>query len=72
MGFNTSKGGVVITMDADLQDSPDEIPELYKLIKDDGFDIVSGWKKDRKDPLSKLFLQNYIMLLLERFLELSS
>ena len=48
-----SKGDVVITMDADLQDSPDEIPELYKLIKEDGFDIVSGWKKDRKDPLSK-------------------
>tara|TARA_B100000965_G_C19287470_1_gene624322 strand:- start:13 stop:720 length:708 start_codon:yes stop_codon:yes gene_type:complete len=48
-----SVGDVVITMDADLQDSPDEIPELYKMIKEDGFDIVSGWKKDRKDPLSK-------------------
>ena len=56
-------------MDADLQDSPDEIPELYKLIKEDGFDIVSGWKKDRKDPFLKLFLQNYTMLLLERFPE---
>ena len=53
VGFNMSKGDVVITMDADLQDSPDEIPELYKMIKEDGFDIVSGWKKDRKDPLSK-------------------
>ena len=40
-------------MDADLQDSPDEIPELYEMINKDGFDIVSGWKKDRKDPLSK-------------------
>ena len=53
VGFNMSVGDVVITMDADLQDSPDEIPKLYKMIKEDGFDIVSGWKKDRKDPLSK-------------------
>ena len=53
VGFNMSVGDVVITMDADLQDSPDEIPSLYKMIKEDGYDIVSGWKKDRKDPLSK-------------------
>lgn len=53
VGFNMSQGDVVITMDADLQDSPDEIPELYKMIKEDGFDIVSGWKKNRKDPISK-------------------
>ena len=53
IGFELSIGNVVITMDADLQDSPDEIPELYEMINKDGFDIVSGWKKDRKDPLSK-------------------
>ncbi|MDR1739479.1 MAG: glycosyltransferase family 2 protein [Bacteroidales bacterium] len=52
-GFHASKGEVVITMDADMQDSPDEIPELYKMIKIDGFDLVSGWKKVRHDPLSK-------------------
>lgn len=52
-GFQASKGDVVITMDADLQDSPDEIPELYRLIKEDKFDIISGWKKKRHDPLSK-------------------
>src|ERR1043165_194991 len=52
-GFRAAKGNVVITMDADLQDSPDEIPDLYKMIKKDGFDLVSGWKKKRKDPLSK-------------------
>ena len=48
-GFQAAKGNVVITMDADLQDSPDEIPELYKMIKEDGFDLVSGWKKKRYD-----------------------
>ena len=48
-GFQAAKGDVVITMDADLQDSPDEIPELYKMIKEDGFDLVSGWKKKRYD-----------------------
>jgi glycosyltransferase involved in cell wall biosynthesis len=51
--FGICKGNVVITMDADLQDSPDEIPELYNMIVKDGYDIVSGWKKNRKDPLSK-------------------
>lgn len=53
VGFKQAEGAVVITMDADLQDSPDEIPELYKMIQEDGFDIVSGWKKKRHDPLSK-------------------
>ena len=53
VGFEHAIGNVVITMDADLQDSPDEIPSLYKMIKEDAYDIVSGWKKDRKDPLSK-------------------
>ncbi len=48
-GFKAAQGDVVITMDADLQDSPDEIPALYKLVIDDGFDMVSGWKKKRYD-----------------------
>jgi len=52
-GFGASSGKVVITMDADLQDSPEEIPDLYKMIKDDGFDLVSGWKKKRYDPITK-------------------
>jgi glycosyltransferase involved in cell wall biosynthesis len=52
-GFRSSKGEVVITMDADLQDSPDEIPALYQMITRGGFDLVSGWKKVRHDPLSK-------------------
>lgn len=52
-GFTASNGKVVITMDADLQDSPDEIPGLYKMITEDGFDLVSGWKKKRHDPISK-------------------
>ena len=50
-GFDVAQGDVVITMDADLQDSPDEIPELYRMIKEDGFDLVSGWKKKRHDPV---------------------
>ena len=53
VGFRHAKGDVVITMDADLQDSPEEIPELYRMIREDGYDMVSGWKKNRKDPLSK-------------------
>ncbi len=53
VGFARAKGDVVITMDADLQDSPDEIPELYRMITVDGYDLVSGWKKKRYDPLSK-------------------
>ena len=52
-GFIASQGRVLITMDADLQDSPDEIPGLYDLIIKDGFDLISGWKKKRYDPLSK-------------------
>ncbi len=48
-GFGMAKGDVVITMDADLQDSPEEIPELYRMIKEDGYDMVSGWKKKRYD-----------------------
>lgn len=52
-GFQRAQGDVIITMDADLQDSPDEIPELYRMITQDGYDLVSGWKKKRYDPLSK-------------------
>ena len=60
-GFEKAQGDVVITMDADLQDSPDEIPGLFKMIKEDGYDVVSGWKQHRKDNVvtknlpSKLF-----------------
>jgi glycosyltransferase involved in cell wall biosynthesis len=50
-GFEMTQGDVVITMDADLQDSPEEIPELYRMIKEDNYDIVSGWKKNRHDPV---------------------
>lgn len=52
-GFAATKGDVVITMDADMQDSPDEIPGLYRRIVEDGYDLVSGWKAKRYDPLSK-------------------
>lgn len=52
-GFHSCRGNVVITMDADLQDSPDEIPELHRMIMEEGWDIVSGWKKKRNDPLEK-------------------
>lgn len=52
-GFEAAAGEVVITMDADLQDSPDEIPELYRMIMEDDLDVVSGWKKKRYDPISK-------------------
>lgn len=53
LGFKETQGDVVITMDADLQDSPDEIPALYRMIKEEGYELVSGWKKKRHDPLSK-------------------
>jgi len=53
VGFAEAQGDVVITMDADLQDSPDEIPELYRKIVDEKYDLVSGWKKKRHDPISK-------------------
>jgi glycosyltransferase involved in cell wall biosynthesis len=54
VGFQSSKGNVVVTMDADLQDSPEEIPEMYRMIVEEGFHLVSGWKKKRYDPfLSK-------------------
>jgi glycosyltransferase involved in cell wall biosynthesis len=53
VGFEAAQGDVIITMDADLQDSPDEIPDLYNMIVKDGFDLVSGWKKKRYDPITK-------------------
>jgi glycosyltransferase involved in cell wall biosynthesis len=53
VGFRSAKGDVVITLDADLQDSPDEIPALYKMITEEGYNLVSGWKKIRHDPKSK-------------------
>lgn len=53
VGFEAAAGDVIITMDADLQDSPDEIPELYKMVMKDNFDLVSGWKQKRYDPISK-------------------
>lgn len=52
-GFKAAQGEVVITMDADLQDDPDELPELCRMIREDGFDLVSGWKRKRFDPISK-------------------
>lgn len=53
VGFQAARGRVVITMDADLQDSPDEIPGLYRMITDEGYDLVSGWKQKRYDPITK-------------------
>ena len=53
VGFSKASGDVIITMDADLQDSPDEVPELYNLITNDNYDLVSGWKKKRYDPITK-------------------
>lgn len=52
-GFAQAKGRVVVTLDADLQDSPEEIPDLYHMIEEQGYDVVSGWKKERHDPISK-------------------
>lgn len=53
VGFSEAQGNVVFTMDADLQDSPEELPEMYKMIVEEGYDLVSGWKKKRYDPISK-------------------
>ena len=53
VGFSNAKGDVIITMDADLQDSPEEIPDLYNLIMKEGYDLISGWKQKRYDPISK-------------------
>ena len=58
-GFRHSSGDVVVTMDSDLQDSPDEIPGLYKMIRNEGYDLVSGWKKKRFDPFIKRFTSKF-------------
>src|SRR5688572_18149248 len=61
-GFRAAQGDILITMDADLQDSPDEIPELRRMIIEEGYDLVSGWKKkDTITPSLKIFLQNSTM-----------
>ena len=60
VGFEATKGDVIVTMDADLQDSPEEIPDLYKMIVNDGFDLVSGWKKSVTTQSQKPSLQNYL------------
>lgn len=61
-GFKMAKGEVVITMDADLQDSPDEIPELYRMITEDKYDLVSGYKQKDMTLCQKQFQRNYLML----------
>ncbi len=65
-GFRKTQGKVVITMDADLQDSPDEIPELYDMIANQGFDLVSGWKKKRHDPISKTIPSKFFNYVVQR------
>ena len=61
-GFEMARGEVVITMDADLQDSPDEIPELRRMILEDGYDLVSGWKRKRYDPIGKRWPSKFFNL----------
>ena len=61
-GFDAAEGDVVITMDADMQDSPDEIPELYRMVTHEGYDLVSGWKQKRYDPLGKTLPSKFFNL----------
>ncbi len=61
-GFLKSKGGIVITMDADLQDNPEEIPEMVRMIREEGYDLVSGWKKKRYDPINKRWPSKFFNL----------
>jgi glycosyltransferase involved in cell wall biosynthesis len=61
-GFEMAEGEVIITMDADLQDSPDEIPELRRMILEDGYDLVSGWKRKRYDPIGKRWPSKFFNL----------
>lgn len=68
-GFERAEGDVVITMDADLQDSPDEIPELYRMITEEGYDLVSGYKQKDTIRYRKLCLPNYLMRLHAKFRE---
>jgi len=65
-GFKAAQGEVVITMDADLQDSPEEIPALVQMIRDQGFQLVSGWKKKRHDPISKTFPSRFFNFVTRR------
>ena len=65
VAFKAAQGDIVITMDADLQDSPEEIPELYSMIKKDGYHLVSGYKKKDMTLYLKQYLQNYSILLPE-------
>lgn len=67
IGFQEAIGDVVITMDADLQDNPDEIPDLVKMIKDDGYDLVSGWKKKRYDPILKTIPSKFFNFVNRKF-----
>ncbi len=67
IGFKHTKGDVVITMDADLQDSPAEIPELYRMITEDGYDLVSGWKRKRFDPIMKTIPSKLFNLVARKF-----
>jgi len=67
IGFKNAEGDVVITMDADLQDSPDEIPGLYRRIKDDQLDLVSGWKKKRFDPILKTIPSKFFNFVARKF-----
>ncbi len=62
MGFDQSIGEVIITMDADMQDSPDEVPELIRMVREEKFDVVSGWKKKRHDPISKTLPSRFFNL----------
>ncbi|HKK11118.1 MAG TPA: glycosyltransferase family 2 protein [Bacteroidales bacterium] len=66
VGFESAAGDVVITMDADLQDNPDEIPGLYEMIKSEGYHLVSGWKKKRKDPLNKRIPSKFFNLFTQK------
>src|SRR5688500_12820002 len=70
-GFRAVTGDVVITMDADLQDSPEEIPELYAMVKQQGFQLVSGWKKKRYDPVSKTIPSKFLITSPGNFTELN-
>ena len=71
VGFEHVQGNVVITMDADLQDSPDEIPGLYKMITEEGYDLVSGWKKERYDPLMKTIPSKFFNAITRRISKIS-
>jgi glycosyltransferase involved in cell wall biosynthesis len=66
-GFQETRGAVVITMDADMQDSPDEIPELYRLIHEEGYDLISGYKKVRHDPITKTVPSKFFNWITRKF-----